>query len=240
MPLVIIFRSLPGSDTEVLFRLVLSCACFCTLLLTASAALGQSTLLPRSEIQEWNDVQVAVPITKNIDFGFQGTLRFGRGLSRPVDERFGAGFAFRVGKYLTLSPNYQHIAMQPSQGRSLWEERLSLPVLVRFKLGHFTLGDRNTFERRLRHPGVNATRYRNRLQIDHPVGPDKMNLSAYASDEVFYDWSLNVWVRNRFAVGVTKVFNKHVSEDFYYMRQNDSHSFPGDLNILGTSLRFRL
>jgi len=209
-----------------------------TIFLVASAVNAQ--LISRSDTQQWTDVQFAVPLSKSIDFNFGGTLRLGRDLERPVDERIGFGATFKFGDHLSVSPNYQYIGMQPFRGRRVWENRLSLPINVRFDLGKFRLSDRNLFERRIRHPGINATRYRNRIQLEHPIGPSKMKLSIYVSEEVFYDWSFNAWVRNRAAIGVTKVFNKAWTQDFYYLRQNDSHSIPGDLHVIGTSLRFRL
>jgi len=197
-------------------------------------------VLPQTDNQQWNEVQVAVPVTKLIDFNILGTLRLGRDISRPVDERIGAGFSVKIGKYLTVSPNYLHIGMQPFRGRRVWENRLSLPATVRFNLGEFRLSDRNLFERRLRNSGLKSTRYRNRFQVDHPVGPKKWNLSVFVSEEVFYDWSVDRWVRNRAAIGGSKVFNKHFTQDVFYLRQNDSFSFPGDLHVIGTTLRFRL
>jgi Protein of unknown function (DUF2490) len=194
----------------------------------------------RTDNQQWTDVQLAVPVTSTIDFNILGTLRIGRDISHPVDERIGAGFSFRFGKYVTVAPNYLHIGMQPFRGRRVWENRLSLPVTLRFTLGKFRLSDRNLFERRLRNSGAKATRYRNRFQIEHPIGPDKLKLSLFVGDEVFYDWSVNRWVRNRFTIGGSKVFNTHFTQDFYYLRQNDGVSLPGDLNVLGTTLRFRL
>jgi hypothetical protein len=47
-------------------------------------------------------------------------------------------------------------------------------------------------------------------------------------------------VRNRFSAGGIKVFNKHYTQEFYYLRQNDGVSLPGDLNVIGTTLRLRL
>jgi Protein of unknown function (DUF2490) len=210
------------------------------LFLLSGLASGQAIVPPQSDNQLWTDVQVAVPVTKNIDFNVLGTLRLGRDISHAVDERIGVGFSFRFGKYLTLSPNYLHIGMQPFEGRRVWENRLSLPITLRFNLDKFRLSDRNLFERRIRNSGARATRYRNRLQVEHPIGPARLNLSLFVADEVFYDWSLNRWPRNRFTVGASKVFNKHYTQDFYYLRQNDSFSFPGDLNVIGTSLRLKL
>jgi hypothetical protein len=170
----------------------------------------------------------------------QGTLRNGRNVHRPVDERLGIGFSFKLGKYLTIAPNYLYIGMQPFEGRRVFEDRLSVPVTVRVPIGRFVFFDRNLFERRFRRPGINSTRYRNRLQVEHPIGPPKQKLSLFISDEVFFDWSFNAWVRNRAAVGISKVVNKHLTLDLYYLRQNDSHSVPGDLHVIGSIWRIKL
>lgn len=179
-------------------------------------------------------------MTKDIDFNIFGTLRLGRNISRPVDERLGLGFTFRFGRHVQIAPNYLYIATQPVRNRRAWESRFSLPVTLRLNVQKFRLSDRNLFERRIRKPGISSTRYRNRLQIEHPVGPSKWGLSVSVADEVFYDWSLNRWPRNRFAVGGTKVFNKHFTQDLYFLRQNDGVSVPGDLNAIGTILRVKL
>jgi len=208
--------------------------------LFALTGLASAQIIDRADNQLWNDVQVAVPLTKNIDFNMLGTLRLGRDISRPVDERLGTGFTFRFGQHLQIAPNYLYIGMQPFRNRRVWESRLSLPVTLRFDVDKFRISDRNTFERRIRRPGINSTRYRNRLQVEHLVGPKEWGLSLYVADEVFYDWSVDRWVRNRFTVGGTKVFNKHFTQDIYYMRQNDGVSIPGDLNVIGTTLRVKL
>lgn len=201
---------------------------------------AQSRVPPHTDTQEWNDVQLNVPLSKQIDFQLVGTLRIGREVSHPVDERIGSGFSFKLGKYLTVLPNYLHIKVQPFKGSSVNENRLSLPVTVRFPVGQFTLSDRNLFERRMRHPGGDSTRYRNRVQLEHPVKIGKGKLNVFVANEVFYDWSFNAWVRNRFTLGASRAFTKHYTQDFYYLRQNDGHTRPGDLNVVGTTFRFRL
>jgi uncharacterized protein DUF2490 len=208
------------------------------LLLLASCVAAQS--VDHTDNQQWNDVQLAVPVTKQFDFNLLGTLRLGRDLSRPVDERVGVGFTWHYGKYLTVAPNYLHIGMQPVPHRKIWENRLSLPVTLRFNANRFRLSDRNLFEHRIRNSGLRGNRYRNRFQVEHPLGAKDWGLSLYAADEVFYDWVVDRWVRNRFTIGASKVFNKHFTQDYYYLRQNDGVSIPGDLNVIGTTLRFRL
>jgi hypothetical protein len=209
------------------------------LMMLASCASAQS-LVDHTDNQVWTDVQLAVPVTKNFDFNLLGTLRLGRDISRPVDERVGVGFTWKIGTHWQIAPNYLHIGMQPVRGRKIWENRLSLPVTLRFNADKFRLSDRNLIEHRIRNSGQRLNRYRNRFQVEHPVGQKEWNLSLYAADEVFYDWTVDRWVRNRFTIGASKVFNKHYTQDFYYLRQNDGVSIPGDLNVIGTTLRFRL
>ena len=199
-----------------------------------------SAQVDQTDNQQWTEVQFAVPLTKSIDFNMLGGLRVGRDISRPVDERIGLGATFRLGQYLSVSPNYLYIGTQPFEGRRGWENRLSLPIQVRFNAGAFRLSDRNLFERRFRRPGTNSTRYRNKFQVEHPLGNKDWQLSLFVADEVFYDWAVNRWVRNRFSLGVIKVFNKHFTQDLYYLRQNDGVNVPGDENVIGTALRFRL
>jgi len=215
-------------------------AAFAGLLLFVLTGLTSAQVVDQTDNQIWSDVQVAVPMTKDVDFNMLGTFRLGRDVSRPVDERIGMGFTFRLGQHISIAPNYLYIATQPVRNRKLFESRLSLPVTVRFNVEKFRLSDRNMFERRFRALGIVSSRYRNRFQIEHPIGSDKRHLSLYIADEVFYDWLFNRWVRNRFTVGGTKVLNKHLTQDVYYLRQNDGVSIPGDLNVIGTSLRVKL
>lgn len=193
----------------------------------------------KEDTQQWNDVQVAVPLNKEIDFIVNGTWRFGRNVTHLVDRRVGIAFSFKVGKYLTLTPSYQNIVVRPAANRKSDENRLSFAATLHFPLGKFVLSDRNTFERRVRTP-LDSTRYRNRLQLEHPLKFGKTALQLFVSDEVFYDWSLDHWVRNRFSIGLSRRFNKHFTGDFYYMRQNDGRSRPGDFNVMGASYRIRL
>src|SRR6267378_6845417 len=82
--------------------------------------------VPRRDTQQWNDVQLIVPVTSKVDFILLGTLRFGRNLSRPVDERIGISFSLNPTKSVTLAPSYLHIERQPSAGRDFFEDRVAL------------------------------------------------------------------------------------------------------------------
>lgn len=214
----------------------------CALLFTGEESLAKAQArppVPEEDTQVWNDVQAAVALSKEVDFNLYGTVRFGRDVTHLVDRRAGVGFTFKVGQYLTLAPWYLSIVTRPAEGRKGNENRLNLAATVRLPLGKYALIDRSLFERRLRSTG-NSTRYRNRLQLERPFKLGGTQLGWFLSDEVFYDWSVDDWVRNRFAAGLSRRFNKHFTGDLYYMRQNDGRSRPGDLNVIGLTYRIRL
>ena len=196
------------------------------------------TTVDEDDVQSWNDVQLTIPINKQFDFIVTGTLRFGDNVQRLVDRRIGAAVNYKVTSWLSLQPIYTNIVTTPPNARKRNENRLSFAATYRFPFKKVTLTDRNLFERRFRQPR-NSTRYRNRLQLEVPL-KEFYDTKFFVSDEVFYDWSLERWSRNRFAVGLGKAINKRLTLDVYYMRQNDGTTVPGDLHIIGTTWRVRL
>jgi len=210
-------------------------------LLFATSVVAQTTnRIPETDVQNWNDVQLTVPVNKKIDLLMQGTLRLGDDLTKAIDERFGAGFNYKLNPHITLQESiFGRVARAP-RGRSEHETRLTFGATMQTPIGKFGLSDRNWFERRWRDPQIDAWRYRNRLRLEHPFQINRAKFTWFVSDEVFYDWSLHDWVRNRAAVGVAHTFNKQFTLDVYYMRQNDGRTRPGDLHIIGTVWRIKL
>jgi len=210
------------------------------LLFVSAAHVVAQSRVPKSDNQSWTDVQVTVPLNKKTEFVLIGTLRIGDNLTKPVDGRWGIRFNYALNKFVTLQTLYFHREAKPPNGRHESEERGTVGANLRLPIGKFTFNSRNWFERRWREPQVNAWRYRNRLQLEHPFKIGKTKFVSVVNDEFFYDWSLHGWVRNRFAVGINHTFNKHLTLDTYVMRQNDGRARPGDLNIVGTTWRIRL
>jgi len=205
-----------------------------------SAAHSQTVRLPRDDNEVWTEYQLAVPFNDKTDLVLIGVLRFGRNVSRPVNERIGAGISTKVGKYLTVSPFYLHVAAQPTSLNHSTEERITLEATTKFPLGRFKFIDRNRVEFHFHSRLSQFTQYRNRPQIEHPMRIGKVEFEGFIADEVFYDSSVSAWFRNRFYVGVAKKINPHFSLELYYVRQNDGYSHPGDINALGSVLKFRL
>ena len=211
------------------------------MLLAVTTVAAQTTNpVPETDFQNWNDVQISVPVSKKVDFGLVGTLRVGDNLTKAVDERFGVGFNYKLNPYVTLQQSLFGRVARPPHGRREHETRLTLGAIVQRPFGKFTLSDRNWFEKRWRDPQLDAWRYRNRLRLEHPFEINKTKFTWFVSDEVFYDWTLHDWVRNRAAAGASHAFNKQFTLEVYYMRQNDGRSRPGDLHIIGTLWRIKL
>jgi hypothetical protein len=220
-------------------RLVILATSLSALFLCVTNSRAQ-TAVPESDTQSWNDLQFTIPLSKKAEFVIIGTLRIGDNLTSFVDEREGFRFNYQIQKYVTLQTLFFHRDARPPNGRHEREERLTVGANFRVPLGKFTLNTRNWFEHRWRDPQVDAWRYRNRIQLDHPFKIGKTKFTWIINDEFFYDWSLHDWVRNRFSAGISHAFNKHLTLDVYAMRQNDGRSRPGDINIIGTTWRVRL
>lgn len=216
---------------------------------TGDAVYAQTAEPPRDDQQSWHETQLIAPLGKQTDLVIIGVLRMGRDFSRPVDERIGAGIAFKVNKYLTLMPTYLYVDQQPFAGRRISEHRLIVNVTGKFKLGELTFTDRNLIERRARHSSRDFTVYRNRLQIDHPVNIGSFHFKPFIADEVWYSTQPRAaggppnqldWFRNRISAGIIKQFGERFQAEFFYLRQHDGISRPGDVHALGTLFRVYL
>src|SRR5260221_3796585 len=179
-------------------------------------------------------------MTKKVDFTTQMTLRLGDNATQTADQRWGIGFVFKLNKYLSFNPFYFHREARPPNGRHESEDRATLGATVRIPAGKFTIANRSWFERRWREPQVEAWRYRNRVQVEHPFQINKKKFTWFVSDEVFYDWSLHVWPRNRLSGGVSYPFYQHLTLGVDFTRQNNTPTRPGDPNIFFVVLVVKL
>ena len=208
--------------------------------ISTSAVHGQTTTPPKAATQIWAEQQLSLPVNQRVDLVLLGYLHLGRKSERPVAEHVatGLGVSFKLGKYLTVFPFYTHFENQPAAAVRNKEERLTIEATVRFPLRKVTFSDRNRFEYHWRTPHLDFIHYRNKMQLERALNLWK--LTGFVADEVFYDSHFDAWIRNRIYAGVSKKVNQHLSFELYYMRQNDGHSRPGDLNVLGNTLKVRL
>jgi len=212
------------------------------LIVVFSAAPGHAqtaTLADDTDIQSWNDIQLTVPMTKHFDFQTQLALRFGNNVSRLNDGRYTVGFIAKPNKSFSINPFYTHVSGRNFLGRFRIEQRLNLRFAYRFPIRSFGLSHRSTFEYRMRRP-IKSWRYRPSLTFEKELPKNFIPAAKlFITEEVFYDFLLAKWSRNRFTVGINKTLSKQLSLDIYYMRQNDGFSRPGDLHVFGTIFKIK-
>lgn len=218
---------------------------FSLFVFAASQTFAQTVTPPREDHQFWNETQVVKHINAKQDLVFIGVMRIGRDWHRPVDERIGAGYAFKINKHLTIQPTYLHVDYQPYAGRRINEDRYVLNVTGKFAIKQFTFTDRNLIERRVRYNNPDFTVYRNRLQIDHPWHVGEFKFKPYVADEIWYSTQTTNakqfdWFRNRFSVGMIKQINEHLTSEVYLLYQSDGRSRPGNIPVVGTLFRYTL
>ena len=207
--------------------------------------LGQTTP-PREDHQLWNELQLTKQINRTQDIVIFGVVRIGRNWQRPVDERFGVGYAFKVNPHLTIMPTYLRVEYQPYPGRIIHEERLILNATLKGNLGSFVFTDRNLYERRVRPNTADFNIYRNRLQIDHPAHIGDFQFKPFVADEVWHSDQRQIngphygWFRHRISTGIIKQFNDRLSGEFYVLMQQDGLSRPGNIPVTGAIFRYTL
>jgi hypothetical protein len=207
--------------------------------LIAQFARGQSqSQFPRNDVQGWVDMVATHPLREKVQLTLNGGLRVSDDAGHLVYRRVGVGLDWKVSKYLTLSPYYNFYDTDSSPLRESRENRTALAATAGLPLGRWTIQDRNLYERRFL-IGEQTWRYRNRLEVARNVRLAHSRLRLFVWDEVFYDSVPRAWARNRAAIGGSKALSRRLTVDLYYVRQNDSHARPGDVNAIGALFHAR-
>lgn len=193
---------------------------------------------PQDDNQFWADAQLTTAIKENINLSFTGAGRIGDDFGRMVYERVGTGVTVILLKGLSAGTSYSHVATQPRTGGTLHENRLSTDGNFQVPLHGGTISNRHAVEFRFR-DGV-SSRYRTRLQYEHPATIGSHGFRVFAWDEVTYDGAVDGWSRMRVAAGGTRALGHNTSIDIYYLHQFGLHDSANDLNVIGTSLKFTL
>ncbi len=187
------------------------------------------------DIQSWNELQITVPVAKKVDLTISTTARIGNNVSQFRDGRFGIGMIFKPTKSFALAPSYIAIVARNNAGRFHDEHRLSFKGIYKFPVKGFGLSHKSTYEFRIRTSG-NLWQYRPSLTFEKPLPKKLLDKSKlFVTNEFFYMSATKKFSRNRFSVGVSRVIDKRLTLDVYYLRQNDGYAHPGDLNVLGTT-----
>lgn len=212
---------------------------FAVLILAALSTITYSQS-DNSDIRSWSDLQITVPITKKIDLYTNATIQFDNNISRIDNTRFAIGVTAKPTKQLSITPFVVFLSDRNSRNQFRYEYRYVLRGVYRWEFEKFALSHRSQIEFRFR-PGANTWRYRPSVTFEKPLPKSFVpGLKAFVTEEPFYDSASGRFSRNRFSVGLNKTLNKELSVDVYYLHQGDNASSPGNVNVIGTTLKVKL
>lgn len=192
------------------------------------------------DLQQWNDLQVSVPLHKKLDLLLLAEIKFANNISLVSEGRGGAGLNWKITKELALSPSYVYIESRNSAGRFAAEHRVRLRGSYRFPIDRIGLTHRSSIEFRFRSSGY-SWRYRPSITVEKSL-PNRIISDAkiFLTEEPFYVSTTGGFTRNRISIGIAKQISPRLGLEVYYMRQNDGFSHPGDLNVIGTAWKVKL
>lgn len=191
---------------------------------------------PQRDFQAWASLDATHRINRNADFLVSTGIRYSNDLGHLSYRRITSGFAFHWQRYFTFEPYYQYSQSDSFSGRIKPENRLAMAITVGVPWKRWEISDRNRGEKRFKASGQ-SWRYRNRVEIRHPLNVESNRISVFVWDEVYYSSRAQRWYRNRLALGAGQKLNKRMSVDVYFVHQNDSYSHPGDLNGVGMTIK---
>jgi hypothetical protein len=192
--------------------------------------------VPQANAQVWGEVDLTVPVAPNVSATALAVDRNGEGLPNPTLAGGGLTLDARAGHWTFTLGDLGVAARSAVSGKTVDVDVPLGAVAYGWSLAGLNFDDRSRIERLDGLPG-DPWRYRNRLQVSHPLEGLGPIGAVFASDEAFYDFSRQKWDRNRAQVG----FSVHVARrqrlDIYYLRQDDRYARPGTLHALGLAYR---
>ncbi|MBK9165262.1 MAG: DUF2490 domain-containing protein [Acidobacteria bacterium] len=215
-----------------------------------TTAYGQSSPGER-DFQVWSETVVTIPLVKKRDADDKeykdlsllliGSIRLGRNKLYPVDERVGIGFDKRINKYVSITPTYIYKYAEQFPGRKDIEHRARFDTTLSFTYKELSIKDRNRVEYRIRNSRPDTIRYRNKITFKHPIKKDgKTIFSAFAADEVFYDFRDGRFFRNEFSAGIERKVTPNFTAEVFYLNRYNTGGLPKYINAVGVNFKIEI
>ncbi len=201
-----------------------------------SMALPLAAQMANSDVEMWNEVDVSGPLTSRATLTVPLVIR--NSFSLPNPQLAGLGPVVDVGltQNITVTGGYLFVAL-PRIGPGFYVHVPLAAVTVRTRFHGVELADRSRAEGLVGIPN-DPIRYRNRLVIQLPSHSEQW--LAFLTDEVFYDFSQNLWSQNRFQAGIGRQISKQVRADVFYLNRNVHHTSPTTTHAIGVTLEVHL
>ena len=200
-----------------------------------------------NDVQFWNETVVSIPIIKSKDKNGKefdrlsgqiiGIFRIGKNSIQLGDKRIGAGFDWRVSKFLSLQPSYIYRAENSRGGGRLYESRIRFAANLQKDFAKIRLRNRNMIDYRQRKSRItDPTFYRNRVQVIFP----QKKFEPYIMNELYYELGSKKITRNRLFFGFNKKINNNLTADTFYVWQKNRTGTIKTVHGFGINLRIRI
>lgn len=203
-----------------------------------------------TDIVGWSDVSFIIPLVKKEENGKQidrltialgGVFRYGRDLSRPIDERSSVTLNYRLDRYFSIGSGYLHRRSRLTEAPKAYEHRLMFYLTGEKQWPAVVLKNRAMTTYVIRHSRPDTVIFRNRIQANFPIKKEKkVLLSPFSAVEPFYDFRLERWFRNDVFLGVTRQFTRTFGADLFFVHQNLNAGTLRRTNGFGMSFRYRI
>ena len=119
------------------------------------------------------------------------------------------------------------------------ENRLLFPLTIGWTVKPWLLQLRNQLEYRDLEDEQDRWRIRERIVLKRPVQIGRLAVTPFASEEVFYDFTVEQMNQNRAAVGLSVPWRRHATLTVYYMNKAERDDDWSIANVLGTEVTFK-
>jgi len=222
--------------------------------LLAVLAYGSTASAQETRQEFWPEADLYVKLNDQFRLRFLASLTRARETAKNTEGTLEVDFDIGVkafirqrlrnlpdnhrGKYLTLRTGYAYI---PSFGEgSDKEHRIVLEATGRYPLPlDILVSVRNRGDLRWIN-GDFSTRYRNRLRLERDFAIGIVKFTPYLTGEGFYDLRKDLWNRVEFSGGAEIPLGRRPVIEFYYLRQNNSHSETQHVNAFGITFQWHI
>lgn len=190
------------------------------------------------DFQYWNTESISYKINDDWKIKVEEEFRFGDSAGDFYYQHTDTGITYKgLSDWLDVGVNYR-LVFEEDDGDWEYEHRPHFNGTLKYKIGGFTLSDRNRFEWRMPEDSKTKWRYRNKFTIGYPIEIDKFKITPYIADEIFVDFRAEALNRNRLYGGVKVKIIKNLSLDIFYLWQASEKSDNWkSYNVLGTKLK---
>ncbi len=187
--------------------------------------------------QLWNTESIEGGLSPGVKVKMEAEFRFGDNVSQLYYNHTDAGLAFKLSDLLSIGLNYRQI-YEKKKDLLVEENRPHVNATLKGKWLGIKISDRSRLEYRILKNKDNSWRYRNKLGLDLPVKWSAMEIQPYLADEIFVDFAVSEFNRNRLYAGLKgKITEKLRTDIFYLWQSSKKNDVWNNINVIGFKLK---